>query len=103
MTSYTCLSRFTAEVKLTCDYTRRGGEHHTQPEVWSHSGGSLPAEDGSHSTDQQKGQKLAMQDYPWGSQRSYLKNSLTRLSMLILSKTYLGLGYTLPITKLMEA
>jgi hypothetical protein len=29
--SYTCLSWFTAEVKLTRDYTRRGGEHHTQP------------------------------------------------------------------------
>jgi hypothetical protein len=55
MTSYTCLSRFTAEVKLTRDYTHRGGEHHTQPEVWSHSGGSLPAGDGSHSTDQPYG------------------------------------------------
>jgi hypothetical protein len=49
------LSRFTAEVKLTHDYTRRGGEHHTQPEVWSHSGGSLPVRDGSHSTDQPNG------------------------------------------------
>jgi hypothetical protein len=34
----------------------------------------------------QMGQRLAMQDYPWGSQRSYLKNSLARLSILILSK-----------------
>jgi hypothetical protein len=49
------LSRFTAEAKLTHDYTGRGGEHHTQPEVWSHSGGSLPAGDGSHSTDQPNG------------------------------------------------
>jgi hypothetical protein len=48
-------------------------------------------------------QKLAMQDYPWGSQRSYLKNSLTRLSILILSKAYPELGYTLPITTLMKA
>jgi hypothetical protein len=48
-------------------------------------------------------QKLAMQDYPWGSQRSYLKNSLTRLSILILSKAHLELGYTLPITRLMKA
>jgi hypothetical protein len=31
-------------------------------------------------------QRLVMQDYPWGSQRSYLKNSLARLSILILSK-----------------
>jgi hypothetical protein len=58
MTSYTCLSRFTAQVKLTRDYTRRGGEHHTQPEVWSHSGGSLPAGDGSHSTDQPNGTEV---------------------------------------------
>jgi hypothetical protein len=47
-------------------------------------------------------QKLAMQYYPGGSRRSYLKNSLARLSMLILSKPYLGLGYTLPITRLMK-
>jgi hypothetical protein len=31
-------------------------------------------------------QRLAMQDYPWGSRRSYLKISLARLSILILSK-----------------
>jgi hypothetical protein len=48
-------------------------------------------------------QKLAMHNYPGGSRRSYLKNSLARLSMLILSKAYPGLGYTLPITKLMKA
>jgi hypothetical protein len=35
-----------------------GGEHHTQPEVWSHSGGSLLAGDGSHSTDQSNGTKV---------------------------------------------
>jgi hypothetical protein len=34
----------------------------------------------------QKEQKLAMQGYPWGSRRSYLKDSLARLSILILSK-----------------
>jgi hypothetical protein len=49
------LVKFTAEEKLTCDYTHREGWHHTQPEVWSHSGGSLPAGDGSHSTDQPNG------------------------------------------------
>jgi hypothetical protein len=48
-------------------------------------------------------QKLAMQNYPGGSRRSFLKNSLARLSMLILSKAYPGLGYTLPIAKLMKA
>jgi hypothetical protein len=40
------------------NYTRRGGEHHTQPEVWSHSGRSLPAGDGSHSTDQPNGTEV---------------------------------------------
>jgi hypothetical protein len=51
----------------------------------------------------QKEQKLAKQNYPWGPQRSYLKNSLAKLSILILSKAYLELGYTLPIAKLMKA
>jgi hypothetical protein len=32
-------------------------------------------------------QKLAMRNYPWGFQSSYLKNRLARLSILILSKT----------------
>jgi hypothetical protein len=31
-------------------------------------------------------QRLAMPYYPWGSRRSYLKNLLARLSILILSK-----------------
>jgi hypothetical protein len=35
----------------------------------------------------QKEQRLAMLDHLWGSQRSYLKNRLARLSILILSKT----------------
>jgi hypothetical protein len=49
------LVKFTAEEKLTHDYTYRGGWHHTQPEVWHHLGGSLLAWDGSHSTDQSNG------------------------------------------------
>jgi hypothetical protein len=44
--------------KLTRDYTRREGWHHTQPEAWCHSGGSLLAEDGSHSTDQPNGAEV---------------------------------------------
>jgi hypothetical protein len=47
--------------------------------------------------------KLTMQSYPWGSRRSYLKILLGRLSILVLSKAYPRLGYTLPITKLMKA
>jgi hypothetical protein len=38
--------------KLTRDYTRRESWPHAQPETWRHSEGSLPAGDGSHSTDQ---------------------------------------------------
>jgi hypothetical protein len=41
--------------KLTRDYTRRESSHHAQPETWRHSGGSLPAGDGSHSIDQLNG------------------------------------------------
>jgi hypothetical protein len=48
-------------------------------------------------------QKLAMQNYPWGSQRSYLKSLLARLSILILSKTYPLRGILSQITRLMKA
>jgi hypothetical protein len=39
-----------------------------------------------------KERTLATQGCPWDSRRSYLKQILARLSMLILSKTYPGLG-----------
>jgi hypothetical protein len=38
----------------------------------------------------------ACENYPWGSRRSYLKNSIARLSILILSKAYPGLGILSP-------
>jgi hypothetical protein len=47
--------------------------------------------------------KLAMQGYPWGSQKSYLKDGLARLSILILSKTYPFRGILSQITRLMKA
>jgi hypothetical protein len=40
--------------------------------------------------------KLAMRNYPWGPRRSYLKMILARLSILILSKAYPGLGILSP-------
>jgi hypothetical protein len=48
-------------------------------------------------------QKLAMQGYPWGSRRSYLKDGLARLSILILSKTYPFHGILSQITRLIKA
>jgi hypothetical protein len=48
-------------------------------------------------------QKLAMQNYPWGSRRSYLKDKLARLSILILSKTYPLRGILSQVTRLMKA
>jgi hypothetical protein len=48
-------------------------------------------------------QKLAMQGYPWGSRRSYLKDGLARLSILILSKTYPLRGILSQIIRLMKA
>jgi hypothetical protein len=50
----------------------------------------------------QKEQKLAMQGYPWGSRKSYLKKLLTRLSILILSKTYPLCGILSQVTRLMK-
>jgi hypothetical protein len=40
----------------------------------------------------QKEQTLAMQGCPWNSRKLYLKQILARLSILILSKAYPGLG-----------
>jgi hypothetical protein len=55
--------------KLTRDYTRRKGRHHTQPKVWRHSGGSLPAGDGSHSTDQPNGTEVGHAELSVGFSR----------------------------------
>jgi hypothetical protein len=44
--------------KRSRDYTRREGWHHAQPKAWCHSGGSLPAGDGSYSTDQPCGTEV---------------------------------------------
>jgi hypothetical protein len=41
-------------------------------------------------------QRLAMLNHPWGSQGSYLKNRLARLSILILNKTHPESGILSP-------
>jgi hypothetical protein len=73
--------------KFTHAYTRRGGWHHTQPEVWRHSGGSLLAGDGSHSTDQPNGTEVGHAGLSVGFSKVIPENSIARLSILILSKT----------------
>jgi hypothetical protein len=50
-----------------------------------------------------KEQKLAMWGCPWGSRRLYLQMVLARLSILILSKAYPGLGILKPVTRQMMA
>jgi hypothetical protein len=44
----------------------------------------------------QKERTLATQGCPWDSRRLYLKQTLARLSILILSKAYPGLGILSP-------
>jgi hypothetical protein len=97
------LSRFTAKGKshATTHVTEVDTTFSSKPSVIPE-GHCQPGTDPTPLTSQME-QRLAMQDNPWGSQGSYLKNSLARLSILILSKAYPGLGYTLPITKLMKA
>ena len=58
-------------------------------QAWYHSSGSLPAEDGSHSTDQPGGKEQGQDKLAtWSSKHIYLKRvSTARLSILILSKT----------------
>jgi hypothetical protein len=48
-------------------------------------------------------QKLAMQSYPWGSRRLFLKDRLARLSIVILSKGYPVRGILSQVTRLMKA
>jgi hypothetical protein len=97
------LFRFTAEENLrtTAHITEVDTTFSPKPGVIPE-GHCQPGMDPIPQTSQTE-QRLAMQNYPWGSQGSYVKNSLARLSILILSKTYPGLGYTLPITRLMKA
>jgi hypothetical protein len=61
--------------------TRFSSKHGVIPE-----GHCQPGTDPIPRTSQTE-QRLAMLDYPRGSQRSYLKNRLARLRILILSKT----------------
>jgi hypothetical protein len=51
----------------------------------------------------QKELKLAMQSYPRGSRRLYLKILLARLSILILSKSYPLHGILSQVTRLMKS
>jgi hypothetical protein len=60
--------------KLTRDYTHREGWHHTQPEAWHHSGGSVPAGDGSHSTDQPNGTEVGHAELSMGFSKVISKN-----------------------------
>jgi hypothetical protein len=81
------LVKFTAEEKLTRDYTVTEADTTLSPKHGViQEGHCQPGTDPTPRTSQME-QKLAMQNYPWGSRRLYLKNSLARLSILILSKT----------------
>jgi hypothetical protein len=91
LTSRTACPTHSGKKRLR-DYTRRESGHHAQPKAWCHSGGSLPAGTGPIPRTSQKEQLLAMQGCPWDSRKLNLKQILARLSILILSKAYPGLG-----------
>jgi hypothetical protein len=90
------LSKLTAEEKVLRDYTRREDGRQAKPRAWCHSGGSVPAGDGSHSTDQPKGTDVGHTKLSVGFSKVIPEKTLARLSILILSKAYPGLGILSP-------
>jgi hypothetical protein len=88
------LVQFTAEEKSTRDYTRREGGHHTQPEVWRHSGGSLPAGDGSHSTDQPNGTEVGHAVLSVGFSKVIPKNFTSKTEYTNTQQGLTGSWYT---------
>jgi hypothetical protein len=60
--------------------TRRDDRHHTQPKVWHHSKGTLPAGDGFHSMDQPGGTEKGQEGLASGVSRGIpeIKSSKTK-------------------------
>jgi hypothetical protein len=65
------------------------------PKAWCHSGGSLPAGDGSHSMDQPKGTVIGHAGLSVGFSKVIPKIDTSKAEHSILSKAYLGLGILL--------
>jgi hypothetical protein len=80
--------------KLTRDYTRREGWHHTQPEAWRQSGGSLPAGDGSHSTDQPNGTEVGHAGLSVGFLRVIPEKFTSKTKYTTTQQDLTGLWYT---------
>jgi hypothetical protein len=86
---------FTAEGKQTRDYSRRKGGHHAQPKAWCHSGGSLPARDGSHSTDQPKGTEDGHAGLSVGFSKVIPANDTSKTEYSNTQQGFSEIGYTL--------
>jgi hypothetical protein len=86
-TSYASLWGVTAEEKFVTRLhtSRKLTPNSTQ--IWCHSGGSLPAENGSHSTDQPNGTEVGHAGPSVGFSKIIPENRLAKLSIIILSKT----------------
>jgi hypothetical protein len=80
--------------KLTRDYTRHEGWHHTQPEVWRHSGGSLPAGNGSHSTDQPNGTEVGHAEPSVGFSRAIPEKFTSKIEYANTQQDLTGSWYT---------
>jgi hypothetical protein len=72
-------------------------------QTWCHSGGSLPAGDGSHSTDQPNRTEVAHAGLSVGFSKVIPESRLARLSILILSKTYPLHDILSHVTRFMKA
>jgi hypothetical protein len=86
---------FTAEGEQTRDYSRRKGGHHAQPKAWCYSGGSLPAGDGFHSTDQPKGTAVGHAGLSVGFSKVIPANGTSKTEYSNTQQGLPGIGYTL--------
>jgi hypothetical protein len=77
------------------DYTRRESGHHAQPKAWFHSGGSLPAGDGSHSTDQPKGTVVGHAGLSVGFSKVKPETDTSKAEHSNTQQGLPGFGYTL--------
>jgi hypothetical protein len=82
-------------MKRTRDYTRRENGHHAQPKAWCHSGGSLPAGDGSHSTDQPKGTDVGHAGLSVGFLKVIPETDTSKAEHSNTQQGLPGFGYTL--------
>jgi hypothetical protein len=94
LTSRTACPTHSGKKRLR-NYTRRESGHYAQPKAWCHSGGSLPAGDGSHSTDQPKGTVVGHAGLSVGFSKVKPETDTSKAEHSNTQQGLPGFGYTL--------